>query len=144
MKESDWNDCLEYGSVIKISPDKEKAKSLLKVAEGRIKYLEKDDIDEKNSNYIFEGIYTSITEVIHAVALIEGYKIINHVCLGFFLRDIIKNNPLFRMFDDCRYKRNSLVYYGKSMDIITSKQSINKAKELIKELKKILEKKVRN
>jgi len=140
MKESDWNDCIESSSSIKITPDKQKAKSLVKVAEGRIKYLYGQKINSENSNYIFEGLYTSINEFVHAIAFLEGYKVNNHVCLGFFIRDFLKKEELFRLFDDCRYRRNSLVYYGNDVDFQTAKQSIDRAKRLIKELKEIVEK----
>jgi hypothetical protein len=39
------------------------------------------------------------------------------------------------MFDDCRFKRNSLVYYGKTLDLSVAKESIEKCKQLIIELK---------
>ena len=140
MKESNWNDCVECNSAVKISPDSKKAKSLTDIAGGRMKYLENNMIDERNANYIFEGLYTSISEYIHSIALLDGYKIMNHICLGLFMRDFLKKEALFRMFDDCRYKRNSLVYYGKKMDFESAKDSIEKAKRLIKELKRIIDK----
>lgn len=138
MNESDWDECTESSSSIKITPDRLKARALMKIADGRIAYLEFQEINEKNANYIFEGLYTSINEIIHAIALLEGYKIINHLCLGFFLRDFLKNDALFRLFDNCRYKRNSLVYYGKDMDLQTALQTIQNAKRLIKELRNFL------
>ena len=137
MKESNWNECIECNSAAKISPDSKKAKSLIQVAGGRTLYLESNRLDEANANYIFEGLYASISELIHSIAFSEGYKIFNHICLGFFLRDFLKKEALFRMFDDCRYKRNSLVYYGKKMDFESAKDSIEKAKRLIKGLKNI-------
>jgi len=47
---------------------------------------------------------------------------------------------LFRIFDDCRFKRNSLVYYGRKMDFETAKEAVKRCKELIKEINKMLEK----
>ncbi len=141
MKESDWKDCLESNSAIKITEDREKAESLTKIAEGRINFLEKIKITNENVNYIFEGYYTSILELLQALVLKEGYKVRNHICLGFFLRDILKEEELFRMFNDLRFKRNSLVYYGRKMEFEVGKDSIKKSKILIKDLKKSLENK---
>lgn len=138
MKESSWNDCVECSSAVQISPDNKKAQSLLQIADGRISYLENNKIDENNANYIFEGFYASLVEYIHALACASGYKIINHLCLGFFIRDVLKKEILYRLFDDCRYNRNSLVYYGNRMDFNTAKNSIDKSKRLIKELKNII------
>jgi len=90
---------------------------------------------------VFEGYYSSILEMLHAIVVLEGYKVNNHICLGYYLRDVLKNDELFRFFDDCRFKRNSLVYYGKRMDFEIAKDSIEKAKKLIKELKNIADKK---
>jgi hypothetical protein len=52
------------------------------------------------------------------------------------LRDVINENELFRIFDDCRYKRNSLVYYGRHMDFDIAKEAIEKCKKLIIDVKK--------
>ncbi len=134
MKESSWSECLSCNSAIKITPDKEKAASLIETAEERIKYSLRE-LTEKNANFVFEGYYSSILELVHALVLLDGYKVNNHICLGFYIRDILKNGEMFRLFDDCRFKRNSLVYYGKRMDFETAKDSIEKAKRLFKELK---------
>ncbi len=143
MKESSWDECIECHSAIKITPDNKKAQSLLQTADGRISYLENNKPDESNANYIFEGFYTSLTEYIHAIAHTAGYKITNHVCLGFFLRDVLKKEKLYRLFDDCRYNRNSLVYYGNRMDFDVAKDAIEKSKRLIKEVRLILTKELK-
>jgi len=87
---------------------------------------------------VFEDYYTSIVELIQAIAFSEGYNILNHVCLGFYLRDVLKKEDLFRIFDDLRFKRNSLTYYGNRMDFETSKQAIKKSIKLIKELQSLV------
>ena len=76
MKESNWNDCIECSSALKISVDPKKAKSLIEVAEGRIEYLTTNTIKEDTANYIFEGYYASILEYMHSVAFSRGFKII--------------------------------------------------------------------
>ncbi|MEK6848824.1 MAG: hypothetical protein AABX65_04295 [Nanoarchaeota archaeon] len=135
MKESSWEDCLEY-SVVKTSPDPKRAESLIETSEERLGIIK--EISEKNSNFVFEDYYTSIMELLQALVLKEGYKIPNHICLGFYLRDILKREDLFRLFDDLRYKKNSLAYYGKKMDFEISKQALESSKKLIKELKILL------
>jgi uncharacterized protein (UPF0332 family) len=89
---------------------------------------------------VFEDYYSSVLELLHTIVLLEGYNVGNHVCLGYYLRDILKEEHLFRIFDDCRFKRNSLVYYGKRMDFETAKDAIKKAEKLIAELKKLIKK----
>lgn len=143
MKEASWNDCIYSNSALKITPDKEKAKSLIETAEDRIKFSIRD-LNEKTANYIFEDYYSSVLELAQALVLLHGYKINNHVCLGFFLRDVLEKENLFRLFDDCRYKRNSLVYYGKRMDFKTAKDAIEKAKRLMNKLNIIIYEKPKN
>jgi hypothetical protein len=135
MKSSNWKECLELNDASKITPDTEKSKSLKEIADERIKQIK--GINEKNANFVFEDYYSSVIEMIHSLSLIEGYKISNHICLGYYLRDVLKREDLFKIFDDLRYKRNSLTYYGKKMDFETAKNAIEKSKNIIKELKSI-------
>lgn len=137
MKEASWAECLYSNSAVKITQDKGKAKSLIETAEDRIKFSNKV-LNESTANYIFEDYYSSIVEIIHAFVLLRGYKVNNHICLGFFIRDVLNREDLFRIFDDCRFKRNSLTYYGKRMNFETAKDAIEKARKLVSEFKEIL------
>ncbi len=136
--ESDWKECIESNSSLSVSSDKAKAKSLIDTATGRNQYLHENEVKESNANYIFEGYYTSLLELLHAIVLLKGYKVNNHVCLGYYLRDVLKRDDLFRLFDDCRFKRNSLVYYGRTMNFLTAQEAIDKCKKLFQELHKFL------
>ena len=42
-------------SALSVSRDNKKSESLLRISEGRIKFLEKQEINHENANYIFEG-----------------------------------------------------------------------------------------
>lgn len=141
MREADWDDCLENFASIKITPDTQKAKSLVETATGRIDCCNKE-LNDKTANYIFEDYYTSLLELIQALVLLDGYKVNNHVCLGFYLRDIIKRDNLFRIFDDLRFKRNSLVYYGKRMDFDTCNKAIIDSKKLMLELNTLFKQRI--
>lgn len=132
-----WNDCLADFSARKITPDLSKTKSLIETAHERIEQSNKD-INEKSANFIFEDYYTSILELFQSLVQINGYNVKNHLCLGYFLRDVLKKENLFQIFDDLRFKRNSLVYYGKRMDLRISRDAINKAKILFHKLNNML------
>jgi|SRR3989344_5958449 len=138
MREASWNDCIESNSSLKITPDKEKAKSLIEIAHGRIEASR--EVTNKTSNYVFEDYYSSVLELLHVIVLCKGYNVSNHICLGYYLRDVLQREDLFRIFDDCRYKRNALVYYGKTMDFDTAEKSIKNSRILIEELKNIIKK----
>ena len=134
MKESNWNDCLINNSAKIITHDIKRAESLEETAEERIRLIAQ--ITEKNCNFVFEDYYTSLLELLQSMIFKKGYNVLNHVCLGFYLRDVLKRDDLFLLFDDLRYKRNSLTYYGKRMDFETAKQAIEKCKRIVKELQK--------
>lgn len=142
MRESSWNDCLESESAINISPDISRVKSLKETSEERIKLIKK--INKENSNFVFEDYYISILELLQALVIKRGYRINNHICLGYHLRDLLKREELYQIFDDLRYKRNSLTYYGKKMDFEVSLEAIEKSRRLIKELNIIFDKNGRN
>lgn len=137
-KENSWDDCLDCNSALTVTPDKLRAKSLINTSKSRIVYLDSLELNETSANFLFEDYYNSVTELIHALVLINGFKVINHLCLGFYLRDIMNNQKLFEEFDYLRIKRNSIVYYGKMMNYEVAKDAVNKSKQLIKELFKIL------
>ncbi|MAG78016.1 hypothetical protein CL616_01485 [archaeon] len=137
-KELLWEDCIFNKSCLKTLPDKAKAKSLIDTAKGRIDYSQRNVMDKTSANYIFENYYTSMLELLHAVVILNGFKVRNHICLGFYLRDVLTREDLFSLFDDCRSKRNSLVYSGKRMEFEVAKESVSKCKILIKELSKLI------
>ncbi len=136
MKESNWQDCLFNNSAKRLTPDNERAKSLIETAEDRISLIK--EVNEKNCNFAFEDYYSSLLELLQAKCFLDGFNVLNHLCLGFYLRDVLKREDLFGIFDDLRYKRNSLIYYGNKMDFETCKDAIDKCKKLIKEIKSLI------
>jgi len=132
MKEANWADCLTNKSAKTITPDIKRAESLIETAKERISLIKK--VNEKNCNFVFEDYYTSLLELLQAGTFKKGFNILNHLCLGYYLRDVLNRDDLYLLFDDLRYKRNSLTYYGSRMDFETAKQAIEKCKKIIKEL----------
>ena len=135
MRETNWDDCLINSSAKTITPDIKRAESLIETANERINLIK--EVNEKNCNFIFEDYYTSLLELLQAMAFKKGFNILNHICLSYYLRDVLKREDLYILFNDLRYKRNSLTYYGKRMDYETAKQAIEKCKKNIMELKNI-------
>lgn len=138
MKESSWHECVDNNAAIKVTPDKARAKSLVETAGARMRFLDENKIKDSNASFIFEGYYTSAIEILHAFLLEKGYKIENHVCLGYYIRDMLRKETLFRLFDSCRYNRNSLVYYGKQMSMEIAIKSIRGIRKLIAEIREIV------
>lgn len=134
MNESSWDECIESCTSLKISPDKAKSRSLIETAQGRIAYVKNNELNEATASYIFEGYYSSVLELMHALLCLKGYKVENHLCIGFYIRDILKKEQMYRLFDDCRIKRNSLLYHGKMQDFSTAKACIEKCIKLVHEI----------
>lgn len=132
MKETSWQDCLTSHSAKSGTPDLKRAASLRETARERISLIK--EITERNCNFVFEDYYTSLLELLQAAAFEKGYTVLNHICLGFYIRDVLQKEHLFFPFDDVRYKRNSLTYYGSRMDFETAKDAIGKCKKIMKEL----------
>ena len=137
-----WKDCIEEGEAFKSFKDKGRVKSLIETAKSRINLI--NEITKENCNFVFEDYYISILELLQALVILDGFKVKNHVCLGFYLRDVLGKDELFRIFDDLRFKRNALTYYGNQMDFETCKEAIKKSKKLINELNSIIIKRLKN
>lgn len=136
MKETDWKDCINSNSAKLKSKDILKSKSLIETAKGRINYANQNPKRIENRSYIFENYYTSLIEILHAKTIEKGFKITNHICLGYFLRDKLNKPKEFRIFTDLRIKRNLLIYYGKKLDLKTAQLAIKNCKYLIGEIQK--------
>lgn len=132
MKEGSWEECKDNDLTRIINPDIHRSESLLETAKERINLI--NEINKKNCNFIFEDFYTSLLEILHAISFKKGFNILNHICIGYFLRDFLKKENLYRLFEDVRYKRNSLTYYGIRMEFEVAKQAINICKKIIDEL----------
>ena len=137
-RERNWKDCLLSKKARKTNKDILRSRFLKRTSIERTNFLQNIKATEEGINFIFEGYYTSIIELMQSITLLEGYNIINHLCLGYYLRDILKEENLFRIFDELRYKRNSIVYYGKLMKFEIANLSTKRAKILIENLKNIL------
>ena len=135
MKEASWDDCILSNSARTVSPDVKRADSLIETAKERISLIK--EINKKNCNFVFEEYYTSLLELLQAIAFEKGFNIMNHICLGYYLRDALKKEDLYMLFDDLRYKRNSLTYYGSRMEYETAKQAIEKCKKIIREIEQL-------
>ena len=124
-------------NVLRITPDPAKSKSLIETANARMSFVKEHSLKESNVSFIFECLYASLIEKLHAHALIHGFKIMNHLCLGFYSKNIERNDELFLMFEECRIKRNELVYDGKRLKLETAMKVIVICEKLLKEIDKL-------
>jgi len=116
MKETSWNDCLLCRSARPVAPRKEQATSLREIAHARLAFLGTPAFTPINATFILETHYTATLEVLHAFLLMKGYSVENHVCIAYYLRDVLNDEHAFKLFDEARLRRNALVYYGQHTD----------------------------
>lgn len=80
-----WDECIS-GHIKNISKDRDKAKSILKMANLRIEFWSDLKSDAKYTSIAVDGYYEIIKELLTALMYLEGYKSDNHECLVSFLR----------------------------------------------------------
>ncbi len=135
----DWNQCIEETNAVKISPNRNRAEFLLRRAEETIEVLKNIVITDKNIRVFFVNYYDALLETLHAMMYANGYKVKNHYCLGYYVRDNLKERELFAIIDRARSVRNSIIYYGESFDKEILLKLINDIKDSINRLKKLID-----
>ncbi len=132
----DWNNCIEEGDSVKITKNKKRALFLVEQAENTLDILDKIKIDESNVSVFFTNYYDALLELMHGLMNYEGYKVKNHYCLGYYIRDMLDDQQSFRVFDRARLLRNSMIYYGERFDNIVLLDVIKQIKDIFSRLRK--------
>ena len=136
----DWKQCQEEANAIKIYANKERAISLMKSARNMMEFVINIELNDKNASILLKNAYESLLELLHALLYSKGYKVLNHVCVGYFIRDELKDAEAFYIFDKYRKIRNSIVYYGESVEREVAEEAIKEIKGLFDKIEKIIEK----
>lgn len=105
-------------NLIRIQPDSERARSLLKLAKLRYSKIQTFDM-EMESSLRAEGHYETMKELITALLFLDGYKTFSHVSLIAYLgKTDATDFPAADMalIDQLREWRNRIVYYGKFIE----------------------------
>ncbi len=82
-------------------------------------------IDKNNISAYISLAYSSLREILGAICISKGYKVISHVCIAELLRDLLSDFD-YDGFDRLRYIRNSINYYGIKVEFDQGKEIINK------------------
>lgn len=130
---------------IKVTPDKEKAKSIMKLIENRIDFV--NSIDKaKFPTIIAENYYEIIKELATSILLLDGFKIIGesaHKELIEYLSEYKKIEEYeIRIIDDLRIKRNKSCYEGKKIELGYLENKKAMLIKIIEKLKGMLNKRV--
>ncbi|MBU1136141.1 MAG: hypothetical protein KJ559_01385 [Nanoarchaeota archaeon] len=125
---------LNSGKAKKVMPNKIRALSLFKSSIQAIETAKEIPLTTNTSKTIFRELYEGLREYCEAIGYLRGYKFLDHESIGFFLRDILKEQPLFKKFDRYRKLRNGINYYGNDIEVETIKEVISEIPKLVKEL----------
>jgi hypothetical protein len=102
--------------IIKTAPDREKAKSILKMVETTLEMI--DTIDSRKfSSHVVKEYYEVIRELITVILLLDGYKTQGEGAHKKLIEYIGKNYAEFKvhdimLIDDLRIIRNKISYNG--------------------------------
>ncbi|MBR9691474.1 hypothetical protein GOV06_01685 [Candidatus Woesearchaeota archaeon] len=125
---------LNSGKTKKVMPNKIRASSLFKSSIQAIETAKGIPLTTNTSKTILRELYEGLREYCEAIGYLNGYKFLDHESIGFFLKDILKEQSLFKKFDRYRKLRNGINYYGNDIEVETVKEAIYEVPKLVKEL----------
>ena len=134
----EWKDCIKEGSVTKIDIDNKKINSLINAAKRKIDFVNKHQIDNTNHEILFSVFYEGILELLHSFVMKDGYHINNHICIGYYLKEVFMSKELFVIFDNCRKIRNDILYDGEIISLELARNAINELNYLNEEIIRII------
>ena len=134
-----FENSLHDGKAKKVIPNKIRASSLFKSSIQAIETARIIRINQNALKSILRELYEGRREYCEAIGYLKGYKFLDHESIGYFLKDILKEQSLSMKFDRYRRLRNGINYYGEDVDIETIKEALTDIPEIVKRLEKYSE-----
>ena len=131
-----FENSLVNGKVKKVMPNKIRASSLFKSSIQAIETAKAIQLNPNTLKSVLRELYEGLREYCEAIGYLRGYKFLDHESVGYFLRDILKEQSVSMKFDRYRRLRNGINYYGEDINIETVKEAIIEIPELVKKLEK--------
>ena len=138
-----FEDFIRDGSVRRVSPDRQLAKSLVKIAGLRLKNMEHTKITDQNSFNVVENCYEALREMIDALMALKGFKSYSHEATVVFLKEYYSANTGYAVVNKVdRYRkiRNDIKYEGLLTTKSEAEEIVNSTKAIVGILMKLLEK----
>jgi len=126
----DWNECLKKRIAKEVIEDEELINSLLKTSKNKLDSERKLELNEITSASKISLLYDSLRELLEALSLKKRFKIYNHECYTYFLKEILNETQIAEEFDDLRKIRNIINYYGKEISIQEAKDVLERMNSL--------------
>jgi len=131
-----WQDCLDKGDALKITPNLRRASSLKRSAKNMLRFIVGIKVDDNNAAIMLKNAYDALLEILHSMLYAKGYSVLNHICVGYFIRDELKDMESFHVFDKYRKIRNGIVYYGEEIEKEVADNGIKEIKEIFSKIEK--------
>ena len=122
----DLDECYRKGFIKKTRIDHGLIMSLIEMSNIKELTVNSAHLNEVNISAYVSLAYDSLRELLEALCINHGYKVLSHLCLGELLKTLIAEFD-FNGFDRMRYTRNGINYYGTKVDF-------NQGKEIIKKM----------
>ena len=125
-----FQDFIKKGDVRKAEVDKVLAKSILITSENDLLFFNNLKIDKNSARKIVSNCYDILRSILEAISALDGYKVYSHEAFTYFLKE--KHEDVLSIkFDRFRKIRNSINYYGKSVEIKEAEDIVKDIKEMI-------------
>ena len=124
------------GKAKKVMPNKIRASTLFKSSIQAIETAKAIQLNPNTLKSVLRELYEGLREYCEAIGYLRGYKFLDHESVGYFLRDILKEQSVSMKFDRYRRLRNGINYYGEDINIETVKEAIIEIPEIVKKLEK--------
>lgn len=134
----DWKECVKKRIAKEITADEDLMESLLKTSNNKLESSEKLELSDITSGSKISLLYDSLREILEALAIKNGFKVYNHECYTYFLKEILNEILIGDEFDELRKIRNDINYYGKAISINEAKDILKRIKELRKGILRLL------
>jgi len=121
----DIDECFQKGLIKKTYVDKNLINSLIEMSKIKEDAVKTSDLNEFNISAYVSLAYDSLREILEALCISRGYKVLSHICIGELLKDILGNFD-YEDFDRIRWIRNGINYYGKKVEFEQGKEIISK------------------
>lgn len=132
--------------LIRVTPDKEKAKSILKMADITLEMIKSIDAKRFSSN-VTKEYYDTIRELISTILLLDGHKTYGegaHKKLIEYLQ--LKHQEFSEyeilLIDDLRITRNKIAYDGFFVENEYIERKVKDIQKIIMKLREIIDKKI--
>jgi len=132
-----WKEC-EQKFIRKVMVDPEKINSVVEMAKKRLRFVRSINVNKENVNFIFEGYYEVIKEILIAIMLKSGLRSQNHQCLFTFFHKKYGQDAEVNVIKQMNFLRNRLNYYGEEIELSYFQENYKSFEKIIKILLGVL------